>query len=145
MNVLDLFAANDADDLTGEFRDFISSKHRDVFDQIVEERKMIQRPSLEVDVDDPQDVPRTTTEVLGNKRPLPTDSTIPDMSLPGAIPLSNRPQCPICHEEATNAYSAKCGHTCCFPCWNSWLQSRLECPICKMRTRIPQLKKAYLA
>jgi len=51
--------------------------------------------------------------------------------------------CPICRERPDKPFRAKCGHVCCFACWSSWLANTLECPICRLRTRLSQLAKIY--
>lgn len=51
--------------------------------------------------------------------------------------------CPICRDKYDKPFRAKCGHVCCFACWSAWLSNTLECPICRNRTRLSQLKKIY--
>lgn len=70
-----------------------------------------------------------------------------------ASPITNPPimepvagvsdACPICRDKYEKPFRAKCGHVCCFPCWSAWLSNTLECPICRNRTRLSQLKKIY--
>lgn len=54
--------------------------------------------------------------------------------------LSNE-TCPICKDTCNDPYKAKCNHVACYECWNAWLVRTLECPLCRQRTRISQLRK----
>ena len=52
--------------------------------------------------------------------------------------------CMICYEtftgDANNSYkAAKCGHIACTNCWNTALEIKLECPMCKCRVRMTNL------
>jgi hypothetical protein len=49
--------------------------------------------------------------------------------------------CPICRDSIQDAHRAKCGHEACYGCWTEWLSRTLECPLCRQRIRIPQLRK----
>jgi hypothetical protein len=51
--------------------------------------------------------------------------------------------CAICHSKAVSPFSAKCGHICCHACWQQWLYEKLECPVCREKTRVKQLTKLY--
>lgn len=46
--------------------------------------------------------------------------------------------CVVCYK-INNLYVAKCGHCACKPCWDTWLEKYLECPICRERTRKNQI------
>lgn len=59
----------------------------------------------------------------------------------GGSNTPSRPQCPICLEPFKSPFSAVCGHICCHACWQSWLQQKLECPVCKEKVRFKQLRK----
>jgi DNA repair helicase Rad3 len=123
LTILGLFERNKAKDLVVGFRDFISNKHLELFDQLVASNRscLITVPSA-----------------IGKR---PSNVIIPDMTLPAPQAIISQ-ACPICTEAVSNGYRAKCGHVCCFPCWTTWLQVKLECPKCRLRTRIPQLKRA---
>ena len=53
------------------------------------------------------------------------------------------PKCTICHESFKSPFSSNCGHVCCYACWQQWLTQKLECPICKEKVRMKQLRKIY--
>ncbi|EGC38094.1 hypothetical protein DICPUDRAFT_24770, partial [Dictyostelium purpureum] len=48
--------------------------------------------------------------------------------------------CPICQSAYDNPYYSPCNHVCCYECWNQWLSLKLECPVCRERTRVKQCK-----
>lgn len=129
--VLDIFERNDAWDLIQGFREFISSRHRELYDTTIKQWESKKGESE-----------------LSRKRPCPMEPEPASKPLSDSMPrvtggiTSPSPGCPVCKDPINNGYVAKCGHTCCFSCWNSWLQIKLECPLCRHRTRIPQLKKA---
>eukprot|EP01080_Neovahlkampfia_damariscottae_P009562 gene9562-1765_t len=52
-------------------------------------------------------------------------------------------KCLICLDIAVKPHNSRCGHVCCFECWDSWLNRKLECPICKQRVRKNQLTPIY--
>merc|ERR1711991_467706 len=58
-------------------------------------------------------------------------------------PSSNAPKCTICQDVFKSPFSSNCGHVCCYSCWQSWLSEKLECPICKEKVRMKQLRKIY--
>ena len=39
----------------------------------------------------------------------------------------------------SNLYVSKCKHVACLACWNLWLETTLECPTCRARTRKNQI------
>lgn len=49
--------------------------------------------------------------------------------------------CPVCYEKFIHPLVSKCGHICCEQCWTSLLASKLECPICRARTRVKMLRE----
>jgi hypothetical protein len=49
--------------------------------------------------------------------------------------------CPICKDALNDPCKSKCGHVACFDCWNAWLERTLECPLCRQRTRVSQLRR----
>lgn len=54
------------------------------------------------------------------------------------------PQCPICLSRLKEPFvSVKCGHMCCYLCWLQWFKTKLECPVCRERTREKNLKKVF--
>eukprot|EP01119_Soliformovum_irregulare_P012174 TRINITY_DN3150_c0_g1_i4.p1 TRINITY_DN3150_c0_g1~~TRINITY_DN3150_c0_g1_i4.p1 ORF type:complete len:424 (+),score=168.33 TRINITY_DN3150_c0_g1_i4:78-1349(+) len=71
-----------------------------------------------------------------------------EVSKPNAItkesPSKSGGKCPVCQEEYKNPHSARCGHVCCFECWEHALELKLECPICRERTRLGKLRKLFL-
>lgn len=47
-------------------------------------------------------------------------------------------KCVICwgnHPGDLMKKSNKCGHVACAKCWEKWLETKLECPICRARVR----------
>ena len=56
-------------------------------------------------------------------------------------PVDEGEMCIICYERLRNPMAAKCGHVCCKKCWEKVLENYLECPMCKSRVRISQLKE----
>ena len=52
--------------------------------------------------------------------------------------------CPICKDVCSDPFRAKCNHVACFDCWNAWLSRTLECPLCRQRTRISQLRRNFV-
>jgi len=51
--------------------------------------------------------------------------------------------CQICRNKAKSPFGARCGHICCYACWQQWLNEKLECPVCREKTRMKQLTKLY--
>ncbi len=59
-------------------------------------------------------------------------------------PAEQSPQCPICLSKLKEPFiSVKCGHMCCYLCWLQWFKTKLECPVCRERTREKNLKKVF--
>jgi len=58
-------------------------------------------------------------------------------------PTVTKTGCPICRNNVITPFTAKCGHVCCHTCWQQWLQEKLECPVCREKTRFKQLTKLY--
>lgn len=54
---------------------------------------------------------------------------------------SSHESCPICKDSLNDPCKSKCGHVACFDCWNAWLRRTLECPLCRQRTRVSQLRR----
>jgi hypothetical protein len=40
--------------------------------------------------------------------------------------------CLICREKSENPYAARCGHICCFNCWQHWFKVKKACVICRV-------------
>ena len=60
--------------------------------------------------------------------------------------LNNPCECPICFKSSKDypdlMYSiTKCHHVLCNICWSGWLSEKLECPLCKAKTRPKTLKR----
>jgi hypothetical protein len=54
------------------------------------------------------------------------------------------PHCPICLSKLKDPFiSVKCGHVCCYLCWLQWFKTKLDCPVCRERTREKNLKKVF--
>ena len=43
------------------------------------------------------------------------------------------------NDSFSNLYVSKCKHVACLACWNLWLETTLECPTCRARTRKNQI------
>lgn len=52
--------------------------------------------------------------------------------------------CVICYEKKKDIMASKCGHVACDKCWDEWLTHKLECPVCKGRTRKKYLTRVHL-
>ena len=55
-------------------------------------------------------------------------------------------ECPICFKTSSKNHDliysiSKCHHVLCNICWSEWLAEKLECPLCKAKTRPKTLKK----
>jgi hypothetical protein len=75
---------------------------------------------------------------------LPTTTTTTTTTEQPNVEVSNVLRCCICRDKAAKPFVAKCGHICCFDCWSRWLEEKLECPICRERVRLRQLRKMFL-
>jgi len=81
-----------------------------------------------------------------------TDPAAPPLAAPPPQPLDgaadqeggNAVLCCICRERAAKPFLAKCGHISCFECWSRWLEQKLECPVCREKVRLKQLRKMFL-
>nr|QBK46520.1 DNA repair helicase rad3 [Philasterides dicentrarchi] len=50
-------------------------------------------------------------------------------------------KCCICWEYKEQLYeSSHCHHQACYPCWENWLQNKLECPMCREKVRLKYLQ-----
>ena len=57
--------------------------------------------------------------------------------------------CCVCYEISSNnkdlKYSlSKCNHSLCNICWSKTLYEKLECPICRKKTRVKTLKRLII-
>uniref|UniRef100_A0A8C5J168 TRI27 protein n=1 Tax=Junco hyemalis TaxID=40217 RepID=A0A8C5J168_JUNHY len=75
------------------------------------------------------------------------DDPCPSSSSGSAAPPSSAPglreelQCPVCYEPFREAVTLPCGHNFCKGCISrSWEQRRPECPLCKERSSLEQLR-----
>ena len=59
----------------------------------------------------------------------------------GASP--QRLRCPICLGGPKNPFFAPCGHVACLLCWQSCLEQKIECPVCRAKCRFNKLRKIY--
>ncbi|XP_064563291.1 E3 ubiquitin-protein ligase TRIM35 [Zonotrichia leucophrys gambelii] len=67
-----------------------------------------------------------------------SSSAAPPSSTPG---LREELQCPVCYEPFREAVTLPCGHNFCKGCISrSWEQRRPECPLCKERSTLGQLR-----
>lgn len=133
LRIAEIFDACNAQDLLQGFRHFVPTRHWDLFDKLT-----ASKPAASVALG--PEPPNTASRIWRDRE----DGISADQSRKRAVSLDEEggSVCPVCRGAVKNGYTAKCGHVCCFPCWSSWLQVKLECPLCQNRTRIPQLKKA---
>ncbi|EFA76517.1 hypothetical protein PPL_10285 [Heterostelium album PN500] len=74
---------------------------------------------------------RSSTKIFDNNNNSSTTTTRNN---------SGQLYCPICQCIPVNGHVSLCGHVCCWDCWNQWLSLKLECPICREKTRLKQIK-----
>lgn len=49
-------------------------------------------------------------------------------------------RCPVCIDSLKKPMKAKCGHKCCYSCWDKVLSKFLECPVCRAHARMKTLR-----
>ena len=59
------------------------------------------------------------------------------------FPITLGYACMICYDTSENSSTSKCGHIACQRCWDTWLKTKLECPMCKKKVRPKTLIKLY--
>jgi hypothetical protein len=134
------FEIHDCMNLLLGLRDFLPKKHHPLFDETFVPSKGTDEANNDL-MDKEQlsgghERKRPFDQINSPKKIEPLDlSLAASTSIPITLP------CPICKELVTNGYKAKCGHVCCLSCWSTWLQMKLECPLCRVRTRLPQLRR----
>lgn len=111
--------AEDVAELWRGFRIFVPSKYKDEYDA------------------SPGPVMKENKDGNGAGHPASDESCAPACA---AIPAAEPAICLICKDPAETPQRAKCGHICCKGCWAEWLQRLLQCPLCRARTRIAQLR-----
>lgn len=123
-----------------------SSVSKPALDRLVQERKREQQQALAL-------ASSKTPIVVGSSSPgdalanesrandAKNASNAPPKSDPGT---PSKPHCPICLDVFKSPFSAVCGHICCHACWQTWLQQKLECPVCKEKVRFKQLRKVKI-
>lgn len=114
------------------------------------------KPPTVINLVDDDDIPLTlATPVQEVKKstpqmqPKPTPPSISQQTQTITTPqqeTSTQKQftCIICSDPAKEPTAARCGHICCYECWVYWLKQKLECPICRKRTREKFLTKLYV-
>lgn len=156
--------AEDARSLYSDFRAFVPAKHLQLFESSIEtnfalteteanfKRKLhpelIGKRRLSLEPLYPQaEVAEAEVVELGCKEVVEVEN-IPNIPSNPAHINSTANQsdnqtdnCPICRDPMSEAHRAKCGHCACLTCWHEWLNRTLECPLCRQRTRIPQLRR----
>ena len=151
-------------ELFAGFRTFVPEKHRQLHSQILEEmfpskdgdgsgislngkrklhpecvgRRQIDLEPLYSRSDDGSS--SSSSSSSSKESNAITSSTSTSQSTPTSISQSHN-ICPICRDPVSDPHHAKCGHEACLTCWQEWLSRTLECPLCRQRTRIPQLRK----
>ncbi|KAL6076448.1 Regulator of telomere elongation helicase 1, variant 2 [Balamuthia mandrillaris] len=82
----------------------------------------------------------TTTAIATTSTDQPSSSTQQQ-----EFSSRNFLQCSICQDAADSPSAARCGHICCAACWQKWLSTKLECPVCRRRTRLKQLTRLHIS
>lgn len=137
------------------FETFVPVKHRSLFEQVLKTkatRNAVSEPNEEP-LDDNFELMKKRklhSDFVGKrssvyiepivlKRKL-TNNENETNSMTTSCSTTSEP-CPICKDTLSDPFKSKCNHVACFECWNAWLGRTLECPLCRTRTRISQLRR----
>ena len=155
--------SKESDLLLNGFETFIPSKHRSLFDEVL--RKQKQRSETNIIVPDGKIKPsvpvpdeyqgdfeenkkrRLHPDFIGKRSTISIEPVVHKRKLLNfiepkkeIIQLDSHEPCPICKDARVNPFRAKCNHVACFNCLEAWLSRMLECPLCRQRTRVSQLR-----
>lgn len=145
------------------FETFVPLKHRELFEQVkrdsigtVNLAESAETATRENDFDEGKKR-KLHSDFIGKKPTFAIEPLILKRKLNDEDPCENQSDtnrdntlnihstsseiCPICKDTCIDPHKAKCNHVACFECWNAWLGRTLECPLCRHRTRVSQLRK----
>jgi hypothetical protein len=83
------------------------------------------------------------TRPVGNIPAQAAVNLAPELEQP-VQPGSSRTECPVCASSLGEFENAPCGHVLCHACWKKILEKNQECPFCRQRTRMKQLRKVIM-
>ena len=150
--------ASDGQVLLEGFETFVPLKHRKLFEQVLEGKT----DGTIIDTnyatkDDEIKKRKLHSDFVGKRPSVSIEAIILKRKLSingGSLEFEEDPKtkknpsmvevvepCPICKDTLNDPFKAKCNHVACFECWNAWLGRTLECPLCRQRTRVSQLKR----
>ena len=155
-DLVELLNSASAQKLLEGFETFVPLKHRNLFEKAKAEAGKIENE--EVDLKDMEEGKKRKlhSDFIGKKLAISVEPLILKRKLSDSDRVSegnseNSPEnynnlsvsetCPICKDACNDPYRAKCNHVACLECWNAWLGRTLECPLCRQRTRVSQLRK----
>ena len=164
VEVLNKVEESKAQALLEGFETFVPTRHRALFEQVLLKRKKdgLLAARVETPGDDRIEYiseiddeikkrklhsyfvgkrPTIRIEPIVLKRKLSGDPSTLDLTKKENIDISTHETCPICKDALNDPFKAKCNHVACFECWNAWLGRTLECPLCRQRTRVSQLRR----
>jgi hypothetical protein len=144
-SLLKLYDSQGCLDLIDDFKSFVSQKNRAIFDEKVEAFRETKRRSATsvITTSASKAEAKSSTEGIGPRPHVKIEPIVQKILKSKKVCLGSSQTCPICRDTVDKPFEAKCGHICCFQCWTSWLNNTLECPLCRQRTRLSQLKKIY--
>eukprot|EP00667_Euglena_gracilis_P001347 EG_transcript_1347 len=87
---------------------------------------------------------RTSTIAVGPQQHPSNEGLSPPRNQPQEPATPNGFTCQVCQETCREPYSSRCGHICCFACWQRWLEQKLECPICRTKVRLKLLTRLHV-
>lgn len=166
VEVLNRVEESKAQALLEGFETFIPTKHKNLFEQVVLKNRKKDFGSHEIEVNsaetcefelvsDNDEIKRRKlhSDFIGKRPGVIIEPIVLKRKLSGnpstldhtkkeniGTPPSNE-TCPICKDALIDPCKSKCGHLACFDCWNAWLGRTLECPLCRQRTRVSQLRR----
>ncbi len=146
------------------FKTFVPEKHRSIHTRILNEFKQRSMNSEVIDLVEDENQPNFNMAMKRKLHPdfvgkMPIEyeplyvsdniassgAVLPNLTSTSlnssSSAQSSQNICPICRDPIVDGHRAKCGHEACYGCWTEWLSRTLECPLCRQRTRIPQLRK----
>lgn len=120
-----------AGELFANFKAFVPQKHLAVYEAALREYFPPKRSIEHLYPLDPLYRAEKTTEIDNDSSSTVENNTTTE---------NTDEICPICRDTIQEGRKAKCGHVACEGCWRGWLERMLECPLCRQRTRVSQLK-----
>jgi len=149
-------------DLQYRFDFFLTSSNKEKWKKLLEKQKLENEENEENGRSEKENSPtrdskkREVIDLISGEKKMERKRKKPRLSLPtpSKLPLSNisspdekddgKIRCCICQNKPIKPHKAKCKHLCCLECWERWLKNKLECPVCRARVRIRQIKPTYL-